>query len=116
MRAQRPIAAALLCLAGSLVATSCIDSPSGTPATDDASAVLETKEYDDSPIESGGATGSYRTCEDMFIDCAAIGGGCTRGFPGCSSYGLTPCGACLKACKAGVPYPPACRCFSCGFE
>ena len=57
-----------------------------------------------------------KACEDMFADCEALGGGCTKGFPGCSTFGLSPCGACLKACKADVSYPKACRCLSCGFE
>lgn len=63
----------------------------------------------------GGASGSYKTCTDMYEKCQEIGGKCTSGYPGCDVYGQTSCGRCLDACKAGTAYPPECKCRSCGF-
>ncbi|MFT3766697.1 MAG: hypothetical protein QM820_14455 [Minicystis sp.] len=57
-----------------------------------------------------------KTCTDMFDACQDIGGGCTKGYPGCDKYGQSSCGTCFKACKSGASYPPACRCHECGFE
>jgi hypothetical protein len=64
---------------------------------------------------SNGATVSYKTCADMYNDCQEIGGGCTRGFPGCDKWGQSSCGTCYKACMVHIAYPKACRCNSCGF-
>ncbi len=63
----------------------------------------------------GGATGSYKTCSNMYFDCTEKGGACTKGFPGCNKWGESSCNSCYKACQANVPYPKACRCNSCGF-
>ena len=63
----------------------------------------------------GGSSGPYKTCEDMYDRCQAIGGKCTKGYPGCDVHSQTSCSSCFSACKAGSSYPPACRCRSCGF-
>lgn len=57
-----------------------------------------------------------KTCTDMFVECQAIGGKCVTGYPGCDKYGKTSCGRCLEACNDDKPYPPECRCRSCGFQ
>jgi hypothetical protein len=57
-----------------------------------------------------------KTCSDMFVDCQDIDGKCLTGYPGCDVYGKTSCGRCLEACNAGTPYPPECKCRSCGFR
>jgi len=48
--------------------------------------------------------------------CQNLGGGCTRGYPGCDVYGKASCGTCLECCLAGIPYPPKCKCRKCGFD
>lgn len=63
-----------------------------------------------------GCGSSYKTCEDMYVECQTLGGGCTRGYPGCDVYGKASCGTCLECCQAGIPYPPKCKCRKCGFE
>lgn len=67
-------------------------------------------------IPNAGATGSYKTCADMYNDCQDIGGRCKKGYPGCDRFGQSSCGTCYQACQAGSSYPKACRCHSCGFE
>jgi hypothetical protein len=57
-----------------------------------------------------------KTCTDMFVDCQDIGGKCITGYPGCDVYGHTSCESCRDACQTGAPYPPACKCRSCGFR
>jgi hypothetical protein len=57
-----------------------------------------------------------KTCTDMFVDCQEIGGKCITGYPGCDVYGHTSCSSCRDACQSGAPYPPACKCRSCGFR
>jgi hypothetical protein len=66
-------------------------------------------------IPDHGATGSYKTCSDMYFACQEIGGRCTRGYPGCDRFGQSSCGTCYEACQTGTAYPKACRCNSCGF-
>lgn len=63
-----------------------------------------------------GCGASVKTCEDMYVDCQNLGGGCTRGYPGCDVYGKASCGTCLECCLAGIPYPPKCKCRKCGFD
>lgn len=99
---------------GALGAASCMQPAETNPAVPVA---IEAQDEDDPdpPIMNGGATGAYKTCQDMFSTCQDIGGGCTRGFPGCDKFGQTSCGTCFSACLSSSPYPPACRCRSCGF-
>src|SRR5688572_20569371 len=63
-----------------------------------------------------GCGGAVKTCEEMYVDCQSLGGGCTRGYPGCDVYGKASCGTCLECCLAGIPYPPKCKCRKCGFD
>jgi hypothetical protein len=63
----------------------------------------------------GGASGSYKTCSDMYFTCQEKGGFCTKKYPGCDTFGQSACGTCYENCQAGTRYPPACKCSSCGF-
>lgn len=67
-------------------------------------------------IVAAGCGGSYKTCEEMYVECQNLGGGCTKGYPGCDVYGKASCGSCLECCLAGIPYPPKCKCRRCGFD
>lgn len=62
-----------------------------------------------------GCGSSYKSCQEMYVDCQDIGGSCTKGYPGCDVYGKASCGTCLECCLAGTPYPPKCKCHKCGF-
>ena len=63
----------------------------------------------------GGATGSYKTCSDMYFTCQEKGGFCTKKYPGCNTWGQSACGTCYENCQAGASYPKTCKCSSCGF-
>lgn len=112
MRATRVVAAVFSYFACALTVASCVQ---GSPTRIVDTRAVEPAASDD-PIATGGASGAYRTCVDMFVACQLIGGGCTRGYPGCDRYGQTSCGTCLEACLSGASYPPACQCYAWGFE
>jgi len=64
---------------------------------------------------NGGATGSYKTCSDMYFTCQEKGRSCTKKYPGCATWGQSECGTCYQNCQTGTTYPRACKCSACGF-